>query len=209
LRTPAKLATKPNQPINWTGITRVLKGGQLSRQPRYPHVRIFVQPTLFIKILDRPDIILLAIFFLIAESWLLAPVAAGVPDYESLDVIYGILVEKDKCTGGRRNLSYLPVVIETSNGKRNLKIDCTSQVATLNIGEELVVRTRNYFPFIFIEGRPDVWSVSTKNGEIYRYIDRVKIEKEIICVFFFLSIFVSLTGFIGIKRMLEKRGQYM
>ena len=105
----------------------------------------------------------------------LSTILAGIPEYESLDVVIGSLVDVRDCTKGR-GATYLPVTVNSNGNTASLLLPCTSELKSLKnkLGSTIEIRTRLFSGHLIDVPETEVWGVKTNNAEVYSYTERVK-----------------------------------
>lgn len=150
-----------------------------------------------------PQMIIAALILFMTAINIALPQARGIPDYKSLEVVSGILESKKPCTTGRKSPTLLPVVISTSTGKRELMIPCSEAIQALQLGVAVEIRARNAISLFASEQRFEVWSVTAQGAELYRYAERVDIEKKLMLADAFMLCILGLAAYLGFRRFSE------
>lgn len=135
---------------------------------------------------------------ILTESSVLAPAIAGVPAYESLDVVAGKVVQVGVCVG-RRGPSSVPVWLMANGTRVETHLPCTFAIQELRnrIGTSLEVRSRQFSPSIIDSPYADVWSVKAGNADLYSYQARAERSRAHFWGYASAVIYAMLMGLIG------------
>ena len=125
----------------------------------------------------------------------IAPIVAGIPKYETLDIVTGKLAKMNACPKGR-GPSHLNVEVDSYRGIMSISLPCTPELENMKQGSHLEIRSRPYSTLIFINPDMDVWSVRADGVELYSYNKRVVRIGNFIMNYFMATIPLFLAGFI-------------